>query len=168
MLRVVPDYHGRWRGDWIATGCSDEGDWQGACGDFPSGSLFGLSLELTQTRDAISGTTDFGDDLPGAGSGTIRMDGPLVLSGTYTIVIEGIPMELTVADWETVTTDNERMTGRFRVSLRAPGLQGSVGVNGEARIVAKTSATSVATASAGARSFRGAITGSLRRKYRNR
>lgn len=74
VLRVVPDYHGRWRGDWIATGCSDEGDWRGACVDFPSGSLFGLSLDLTQTRDAISGTSDFGDDLPGAVSGTIRME----------------------------------------------------------------------------------------------
>jgi hypothetical protein len=164
LLRVVPDYHGRWRGDWMAMGCGDEGDWRGACAAFPSGSLFGLSLDLTQTRDTISGTADFGDDLPGAVVGTIRMDGPLVLSGAYVIVIEGIPVEITVADWETVSTDNERMTGRFRVSMRAPGLQGSIGVDGEARIVAKTSASTLAAATEGARSLRGAITRSLRRK----
>ena len=148
----------------MATACSDDGDWRGACETFPSGSLFHLSLDLTQTRDTISGTTDVGDDLPGAVTGTIRMDGPLVLSGTYAIVIEGIPVEITVADWETVTTDNERMTGRFRVSIRAPGLQGSMGVEGEARIVAKTSASTLVSATEGARSIRSAIARSLRRK----
>ena len=163
LLRIVPDYGGRWRGDWRATGCAEDGDWRGACEVFPSGSLWFLALELTQTRDAVAGTTDFGD-LAGAVNGSIRMDGPLVLGGTYAVVIEGIPVEVTIADWETVTTDNERMTGRFRVSMRAPGLQGSIGVEGEARIVAKTSASTLASATEGARSIRSVIARSLRRK----
>lgn len=163
LLRVVPDYHGRWRGDWSATGCADEGDWRGACAEFPVGSLFGLSLELTQTGDTVSGTTDFGDELPGAVTGTIRMDGPLVLGGTYTVVFETVPVEITVGNWETVTTDNERMTGRFRLTLRAAGLQGSIGVEGETRIVAKTSAGMLLSQADEARSLHGAIARSLRR-----
>jgi hypothetical protein len=164
LLRVLPDYHGRWRGDWMVTSCGDDGDWRGACAEFPSNSLFGLSLELTQTRDTVSGTTDFGDDLPGAVTGTIRMDGPLVLGGTYTVVFEGIPVEITVGNWETVTTDNERMTGRFRLTMRTAGLQGSIGVDGEARIVAKTSAGLQFSGTNGVGSLRGAIARSLRRK----
>ena len=163
LLRVVPDYHGRWRGDWQVTGCADEGDWRGACAEFPSQSLFGLSLVLSQTRDTVSGTTDFGDDLPGAVTGTIRMDGPLVLGGTYPVVLEEIPMEITVGSWETVTTDNERMTGRFRLTLRAAGLRGSIGIDGEVRIAAKTSSSMLST-TAGARGLHGAIAGGLRRR----
>jgi hypothetical protein len=164
LLRVVPDYHGRWRGDWSVTGCGDDGDWRGACAEFPTGSLFRLSLELNQARDTVSGTTDFGDDLPGTVAGTIRMDGPLVLGGTYTIVFEGVPVEITVGNWETATTDNERMTGHFRITLRAPGLQGWISVDGEARIVAKTSASMLLSGPGEARSLHGAIARSLRRE----
>lgn len=164
LLRVVPDYHGRWRGDWTAARCADEGDWRGACAEFPSGSLYGLALDLTQTRDAISGTADFGDDLPGAVTGTIRMDGPLLLGGTQTVFIEEIPVELVISDWETVTTDNERMTGRFRVTFRVAGLTGSLGIDGEVRIVAKTSVSSLAATSGGERSLRSGFARILRRR----
>jgi hypothetical protein len=164
LLRVVPDYHGRWLGDWTAVACGDEGDWRGACAEFPPGSLWGLLLDVTQTRDTISGRTDFGDDLAVVVTGTIMVSGPLVVNGTNTIVIEGLPLELTVSNWETVTSDNERMTGRFRVTFRAAGLQGSLGIDGEARIVAKTSASPMVSAAEAPWSFRGAIARSLHRK----
>lgn len=153
LLRVVPDYHGRWRGDWSVTACAEEGDWRGVCREFTTGSLWALNLGVTQTRDTVTGTTDFGDDLPGPVSGTIRTSGHLVVSGTYTITIEGLPMEVTVSDWETLTTDNERMTGRFRLGMRAAGLQGSFRTDGELRIVSKTSATPLLAAPSEAGSF---------------
>ena len=40
LLRVVPDYHGRWRGDWSVTACAEEGDWRGVCREFTIGSLW--------------------------------------------------------------------------------------------------------------------------------
>jgi hypothetical protein len=158
------DYHGRWQGDWTAVGCNDDGDWRGACAEFPSGSLWALWLDLTQTRDAISGKTDFGDGLAVAVAGTIMMIGPVVLNGTSSIVIEDLPMEATVSDWETMTTDNERMTGRFRFTIRAAGVQGSLGLQGEARIVTKTSTITSVSATEAAGGFRGVIARSLRRK----
>ena len=163
-LRVVPDYHGRWVGDWTAVGCSDDGDWGGACAEFPSGSLWALWLDLTQARDTISGRTDFGDGLAVAVAGTIMMHGPIVLNGSSSIVIDDLPLEATVSDWETLTTDNERMTGRFRFILRAAGVQGSLGLQGEARIVTKASASPSVAAKEAAWAFRGAIARSLRRK----
>jgi hypothetical protein len=168
LLRVVPDYHGRWQGDWTAAGCSDDGDWRGACAEFPSGSLWALWLDFTQTRDTISGRTDFGDGLAVAVAGTIMMNGPVVLNGTSSIVIEGLPMEATVSDWETITTDNERMTGRFRFTIRAAGVQGSLGLQGEARIVTKTSTITSVSATEAAGGFRGVIARSLRRKSARR
>ena len=65
-LRVVPDYHGRWGGDWQVKSCSATGDFVGICEDeFPPGELVGMTLNATQARDTITGTTDFGDDLTG-------------------------------------------------------------------------------------------------------
>jgi hypothetical protein len=141
LLRVMPDYHGRWRGDWSVTGCAEEGDWRGVCREFTTGSLWVLNLTVNQTRDTVTGTTDFGDDLPGPVTGTIRMGGHLEVNGTYTVAFEGIPVEITVSNWETITTDNERMTGRFRMGMRAAGLQGSFRTDAELRIVTKTSGT---------------------------
>jgi hypothetical protein len=153
LLRVVPDYQGTWQGDFSVTGCRDEGDWTGVCQQAPNGTLWALTLGITQTRDSVTGTTDpYGDDLPGPVSGTIRQSGHLVVSGTYTITIKGDLVEITVSNWETITTDNERMTGRYRVTTRVAGLQGSVYHDGELRNVTKTSATplmAVAEASVG-------------------
>ena len=42
---------------------------------------------------------------------------------------------------ETITTDNQRMTGRFTMTFRAAGIQGSVRFSGELRVVGKTAAT---------------------------
>ena len=158
LLRVVPDYQGTWQGDWSVTGCGDEGDWTGVCQLAPNGTVWALTLGITQTRDSVTGTTDFyGDDLvnlPGPVSGTIGQSGHLVVSGTYTNTIKGNLVESTVSNWETITTDNERMTGRFRETTRVAGLRGSVYHDGELRIVTKTSATplmAVAEASVGLR-----------------
>ena len=140
LLKVVPDYHGGWRGDWSVAACAEEGGWTGVCGEFPNGSLWLLILSITQNRDTVTGTTDFGD-MKGPVTGTIRTTGHLVLTGTYTVAYEGITVEVTLSEWETTTTDNERMTGRFRVSFRAAGIQGSFRLDGDLRIVSKTSAT---------------------------
>lgn len=140
LLRVVPDYHGRWSGDHRQTGCADEGDWKGACADFPNGDLYMLVLALTQTRDALTGTADFGEP-GGAVRGSIRMSGHLGLEGSQVITDEGLTLELTLANWETLTTDNERMTGRFGLIFRATGLTGSLRLDCELRIMSKTSAT---------------------------
>jgi hypothetical protein len=138
-LRVVPDYHGRWIGDLSVTGCSNDGDFIGFCSEFPTGELVLLSLVINQTRDTVTGTTDFGDDLPGPVTGTILMNGQLVLSGTYTISIDEILVELTVSEWETTTADNERMTGHVRVTGRAVGVQGTFSITGDLHIVVKAS-----------------------------
>jgi hypothetical protein len=48
-----------------------------------------------------------------------------------------VPFEVTVSNWETLSTDNQRMTGRYALSFRAAALQGSARIDAELRIVAK-------------------------------
>ena len=163
LLRVLPDYQGRWRGDWRVAACAEEGDWRGICREFTNAALFALNLGLTQARDSVTGTTDFGDELPGPVTGTIGMSGHLVVSGTYTITLEGIPIEVTVSNWQTLTTDNERMTGRFRLGMRAAGLQGSFSTDGDLRIVTKVSATTIAATDREARGLGHSIARIIRR-----
>lgn len=160
-LRVVPDYHGLWQGDWRVTGCADEGDWVGLCREFEVGSLWGLTLAVSQNRDAITGTVDFGR-LPGPMSGTIRQSGHLVLTAAYTMTIEEeIATDVTLTDWETITTGNNRMTGRFRATLQAPWCQGSLSADGELRVVIKTAAVPALAASSSTASLDRALTGIL-------
>jgi hypothetical protein len=156
-VRVVPDYHGRWEGDWSVSACSGSGDLQEICEVYPPDELFGLTLVANQTRDTITGTIDFGDDLPGPVTGTIAMDGQLSVGGTYTITVEDITLELTVSNWDTVTTDNQRMTGSMRVTGRAMGVQGSFTVDGNLRIVTKTSSQPSRAAPYGRPTFRGTL-----------
>ena len=165
-LRVVPDYQGRWNGDFSVTGCSADGDFQRGnfCAEFPAGDLFALTMGLTQNRDAVSGPSDFGD-LPGPVEGSIRTSGHLILSAGFTGSDDDIVIDVTLTDWEALTTDNERMTGRFALVIRTSGLQGSVRLDCELRIFGKTSTTPVAFESrTGGRMLGDAVTRAVRRR----
>jgi hypothetical protein len=149
-LRVVPDYQGRWTGDWSITSCTDGGDLSGICSEYAVGDLFAITLVASQARDGVSGTIDFGDELPGAIAGSIRPDGHLTLNGTYAVTIEDLLFELTIANWDTISLDNQRMTGHLTLSARVAGLQGSYEVAGDLRVVTKTSTTPAHASSIGA------------------
>jgi hypothetical protein len=146
-VRVLPDYQGRWSGDWRLAGCTTDGDWvrSDICRDVPVGVLLPFALALTQDRDAAAGSVTL-DDVAGPVQGAIRAGGQLGLAGAFTVTDEGITIEVTVIDWDTTTTDNQRMTGRFVLVFRAAPLQGSVRFDGELRIVAKSAATPLSAA----------------------
>jgi hypothetical protein len=144
---VLPDYQGRWSGDWRLAGCTTDGDWTRSdiCRDLPVGTLLSFGLALTQDRDTAAGTLTL-DDVAGPVQGSIRLAGQLGVGGTFTLTDEGITIDVTVTDWETTTTDNQRMTGRFVLVFRAARLQGSVRFDGELRIVAKSGTTPLSPA----------------------
>lgn len=137
LLRVVPDYEGLWRGTWRVVGCTEQGDWCGLCKEFTTGALWGLALDVFQSGDAITGTVDFGR-MPGPVSGSIRLSGHLLLSGTYTITIADQDIQVRVTEWETITTNNKRMTGRFRAAMQGCWCEGSLAADGELHVVIKT------------------------------
>lgn len=162
-IRVLPDYQGRWTGDWRVAGCTADGDWARTdlCREVPVGSLLPFALALTQDRDSVVGNVSL-DDVTGPAQGTIRLEGQLGIAGTFTSTDQGIVLEAIIADWETVSTDNQRMTGRFALTFRATGMQGSVRIGGELRIVAKTAAAPL-SATGGERRLRRALIAAARR-----
>jgi Bacterial Ig-like domain (group 2) len=165
-LRVVPDYQGRWNGDFSVTGCTADGDFQRGnfCAEFPTPDLFALTMGLTQNRDAVNGSSDFGD-LPGPVQGSIRTSGHLMLSASFTFPDDDIAVDVTLTDWEALTTDNERMTGRFAFAVRASRLQGTARIECDLRSFGKTSTTPVAAQSrAGGRIFPDAVSRAVRRR----
>jgi hypothetical protein len=149
LMRVVPSYDGRWIGDFRVTGCSEEGDWRliEACKDFLTGELYFISLVLAQERTVVTGTLDLGD-WPGPVEGSIAISGHLQLAGTLTLADDDFILEGRLFDWDTVSLDNEQMSGRFTLSLQIPGIDGWVRLESELRFV-KTS-TTAATVSAAA------------------
>jgi len=141
LLRVVPDYHGQWSGGQAVTSCTADGAWAevDGCAEFPVGDLYWFALALTQNRDSVTGTVDFGE--PGPVSGSIRTSGHLVVDGTFTATTEGLPLAVAVSDWETLSMDNEQMSGHFTLRFSLPGVSGSLLIGNDLRSVTKTSST---------------------------
>jgi hypothetical protein len=162
-IRVLPDYQGRWSGDWRLAGCTPDGDWARSdiCRELPVDTLLPFGLTLTQNRDTAAGTVTL-DDVAGPVQGSIRLPGQLGVGGMFAITDQGITIDATVTDWETTTIDNQRMTGRFALVFRAAGLQGSVRFDGELRIVAKSVATTL-VAGGRQRQLRQALAAATRR-----
>ena len=163
-LRVLPDYQGDWRGGWAITGCTADGDWARVdiCQALPTGAVSAFRLTVTQTRDTVTGNVDF-DEFPGPIQGTIRASGELELGGAFSVSDPELTLDATVSDWQSVTTDNQRMSGRFVLSLRTNGLQGTVRIGGDLRNVAK-SAAGAAPASAHTQRLRRALASKLTAK----
>jgi Big-like domain-containing protein len=145
LLRVLPDYHGRWTGDHTLTGCAADGIWMGFCDDIEFGQVSILGMALTQNRDALTGPVDY-DDVSIPTQGSIQMSGHLVLQGSRTEVVDGIPVDFSLSNWETVTSDNERMVGRLSLTVRITGFAGSLRFDSELRIMNKSSATPIVAA----------------------
>jgi hypothetical protein len=142
-LRVVPDYHGRWQGVTRLTGCTAEGDFAGACADAIGGDL-ALTLAVSQNRDAIAGDVDF-DGARGPVSTSVQVDGRLVTTGALTLAVDGITFNVALSEWNTATTDNQRMTGRFGLDIRHPLLSGFWRLEGDLASIQKTAGTPTAT-----------------------
>lgn len=145
---MLPQYAGTWQGAWRLGACANDGDWVGVCDEQPVGDLFGMTFVLTQARDTVTGTLDVlgGGTTPGAVQGSIRLSGHLGLAGTFIVIVDGLPLEVTISDWETLTTDNARMTGRFWIVFRAAGLQGSVRWEADMQVVTRTASAALSGA----------------------
>jgi len=123
-VRVVPQYSGTWSGFYQVTTCSATGDWllAGWCPLIQSGPLpFGLNL--SQTRDTVTGTITFGD-FSGNVTGTMVTDGTLTLVGTTTAVTSFGTVSIAITAWNTNSTTVGTMTGSFSQRVTGEGVAG--------------------------------------------
>lgn len=123
LVRVVPDYGGSWRGYMSLRNCQGDGAWAAGCAEIAPGDLDTISMAVTQQGAGITATLDLGG-FAGPVTGSIAMDGALSVTGTYSTTMDGFPIDIAVVEWQTMSTDNARMTGRASFTMRssvAPG-----------------------------------------------
>lgn len=119
LIRVVPDYAGRWAGTWAMKSCSVQGGFRADWCNTVQGS-FPARLELLQTRDYVSGTWTL-QESTGNVQGTVAANGHLNLTGTT--LQSGVTV--TIGSWDSMTTDNRTMTGSFTLTWTVPNVSGS-------------------------------------------
>ena len=73
-LRVIPDYAGRWAGNWGVTSCSVQGDFVANWCDPVRNGSFPATLDILQAKDVVSATWTL-QEATGAAQGNIAGDG---------------------------------------------------------------------------------------------
>ncbi len=122
LLQVLPDYAGRWAGDFVVESCSVTGSFLPQwCAQIRALPALPARLDLVQTRSAVSGSWTLQEDATGTITGNIASNGTLTLQGS---VFRG-GVTTTISSWESLTTDNQSMSGAFTLTWRASGLSGS-------------------------------------------
>jgi hypothetical protein len=144
-VRVVPNYQGTWQGRYQITGCTQTGDYAliGFCTLFSVGTTAPIQLVLTQNRDTVSGTLYLG-------SMSTTANAPIDSNGHMALVAGQIPASyaVTISNWDTVATPDDRMTGHFTQDWRyTSGYMAGIGrFDVELLAVTKTSGSTVLTA----------------------
>jgi hypothetical protein len=119
-LRVIPDYAGRWSGNWSVTSCTTSGALPSAwCNSIQNASL-PATLQINQTKDQVSATWTL-QESNGTAQGSVSSDGKLTLAGSN--LQSGVTIE--IVSWQTVTVDNQSMTGTFTLKWSPAGVAGS-------------------------------------------
>jgi hypothetical protein len=126
-LTTYPDFQGAFAGTYRITGCTAEGDYKrnNFCRGYAVGQRSPLTLNLTQTKTALSGTLAFGDVSADPFSAT-------TVSNTVTIATPGRQDQATME-----ATLNLRQQSRYdifgsvRVAWRSAKLSGSATIDGE-------------------------------------
>lgn len=121
-IQVLPDYAGRWAGDFVVMSCSVSGSFLPQwCTQIRALPALPARLDLVQTRSAVSGSWTLQEDATGTVTGNIAASGLLALQGS---VSRG-GITTTISTWESLTTDNQSMSGTFTLTWRAAGVPGS-------------------------------------------
>ena len=137
LLHAVPDYQGRWEGDYVVTACTESGDFTGFCQDFPVNEVLPIMVQLTQTGDAAQGTVMLGE-LPATARGTVD-DGAALPIADATITIEG--MSILVSSTRFTMEGTDRLQGTFRTTWTYAGAAGRAQFDASLRTVSRTSST---------------------------
>ena len=151
LLRVVPDYQGRWTGGLRTTSCTETGIFADLdfCDDYPVGTTYRFALGLTQAGELMTAVVDYDPPyvFPSIGA-PIAEDGTSAFSPTLNITESGI----TVAITEECKINSPRvdvLNGTVNELWRLPNFTGEARVNQDIVLASRTALA--ASASAGER-----------------
>ena len=130
VVRVVPDYQGRWSGALLVTSCTETGIFAQTdfCDDFPAGFTSGYTLTLAQSGELMTATASYGDPaFPGVAA-PVREDGTSVFTPQLSITESGITLTIDAA-FNINSARVGELTGTVSEVWRIPN------VSGEGRLV---------------------------------
>ncbi|HEY6506979.1 MAG TPA: Ig-like domain-containing protein, partial [Vicinamibacterales bacterium] len=129
VVRVVPDYQGRWSGGLGVTSCSETGIFAsvGFCGEFPSGSTSGYSLAVSHAGEQITASASYGSLSFPVVTAPIRDDGTAAFTTTVAVTESGVTLTLE-ANWVINSLRVGELSGTVNEVWRVPN------VSGEARL----------------------------------
>jgi hypothetical protein len=131
VVRVVPDYQGRWDGGLRVTSCTETGLFADIdfCDDFAAGVTTGYSLALSQSGEQMTATASYGDPItfPPVPA-PIREDGTAAFAPSVILNQSGITLTID-ASFNINSTRVGELTGTVSEVWRVPN------VNGEGRLV---------------------------------
>lgn len=107
-IRVLPNYGGNWGGTYGIGNCSATGTFFLTCTDFDDFIPHPITLTLTQTADAVTGTAVLGF-LTGPVSATITLDGKLTFTSNALAATPGT--KTFVLNWNLNSTADGQMSG---------------------------------------------------------
>ena len=116
-IRVLPDYAGLWVGDFFVASCEVQPPLPGSFCNPILRTTFPARLDIVQTSNVVSGTWTLQEDATGTVTGDILDNGHLRLTGS--VFLGGVTTS--ISDWDSVTSDNQTMTGGFTLNWSAAG-----------------------------------------------
>lgn len=130
VVRVVPDYQGRWSGGLRVTSCTQTGVFanSGVCAESPAGTTYRYTLGLTQTGEQMTAAVDYGAPwLFPSTNAPIREDGTSAFSPSMSATDPEVGITLSLEAAFTInSTRAGELTGTVNEVWRVPNIPGEV------------------------------------------
>lgn len=150
-LRVVPDYHGAWRGGLRVTSCTASGAWADAdaCDEVAVNSVSDYSVSLDQSGESMTAGASYGDgaDFPPA-TAAIGSDGTSSFTTTATFQAEDITATIE-ATFAINSLHVGELTGTVTEVWRLPNIPGELHVGQNIVETSRTGTTPLGEQAAG-------------------
>lgn len=126
VVRVVPDYQGRWSGGLRVTSCTETGIFASVdfCDDSPVGTTYNYAVSLSQSGEEMTAVVDYGAPFvfPSIAA-PIREDGTSAFNPSLSVTDSGITLTLEAA-FNINSTRVGELTGTVNEVWRVPNFSG--------------------------------------------
>lgn len=144
VIRVVPDYQGRWSGVLRVTSCTESGIFAQVdfCDEFPAGSTDGYTLALAQSGELMTATASYGGPaFPGVAA-PVREDGTSAFTPQMSITESGVTLTLDAA-FNINSLRVGELTGTVNEVWRVPNVTGEGRLTQDIVATTRTSTTTL-------------------------
>jgi len=151
VVRVVPDYQGRWSGGLRVTSCTEAGIFASIdfCDDSPVGATYRYAVDLAQSGEQMTAIVDYGAPFvfPSIAA-PIREDGTSAFTPSVSITESGVTLSVDAAFTINSTRAGE-LTGTVNEVWRSPNFGGEARLAQDIVATTRTSTAALSSMSEG-------------------